>query len=237
MSKWVNGRARAIYGRPWKAVHATVWPPIMRVGDSSEYKFWRQIKPTSFRFQGSDTMAYYIFTIFSGIGFLLSILTAYVIYKSPNSPWAAMILVGWILSWNFLFFVDSIIWSDSNPADWWDGNIYCDINSRIKDAIMPGIPGATIGVLRFLANTMEQHVSQRAYNIFENNLVDFSLGVVFPIVITAVRLVAMPCRYQIWGVFGCTGIIDDSWPSILVWYLWPPVLSLVSALYAGSTSL
>ena len=141
----------------------------------------------------------YIFTISSGIGFVLSILTAYVIYKSPNSPWAAMILTAWVFSWNFLYFIDSIIWSGSNPEDWWDGNIYCDVTTRIKDAISPGIPGATIGVFRFLTNTVEQHVSQRTNSTFKNNIVDFVLGFIFPIIIAGVRLIVMPSRYQYLG--------------------------------------
>lgn len=181
-------------------------------------------------------MADYLFTLSSGVGFLLSLLTAYVIYKSPNSPRAATILTAWIFTWNLLYFVDSIVWSGSIPEDWWDGNIYCDINSRIKDAISPGIPGATIGVFRFLVSTVEQQVSQKANNTFQNNIVDFVLGVIFPIIVAGVRLIVMPSRYQIWGVSGCMSIVDDSWPSILVWYVWPPFLSVIAAIYAGISS-
>jgi len=181
-------------------------------------------------------MPNYLFTFFSGIGLLLSLFTAYIVYKSPNSPSAALILAGWIFSWNILFFTDSIIWSNSNPEEWWDGEIYCDIDSRIKDAIVIGVPGATIGALRFLSNIVDEHVSQKATSTFINNLIDITVGLIFPIVISGLRFIVMPARYRIIIVLGCTGVMDDSWPSILIWYIWPPGLSAVAAIYSGITS-
>jgi pheromone a factor receptor len=175
----------------------------------------------------------HIFTVLAGVGFLLNLFTAYVVYKSPNSPSAAFILVGWIFSWNVLHFTDSIIWSGGNAEDWWDGKIYCDIDSRIKDAICLGVPGAAIGAFRFLSITVEEHVSLKAES--GRNYTDVMVGLIFPIVITVLRLIVMPARYSIFPVLGCTGIIDDSWPSILIWYIWPPILSAVATIYAGTT--
>ena len=175
----------------------------------------------------------YLFTGLTGIGFLLTLFAAYVVCKTPNSPYAALILVGWICSWNLLYFTDSIIWSSENPEEWWDGKIYCDVNSRIKDAIALGVPAASIGAFRSLSNTVQEHVSQRATSAFRNNLLDITIGLIFPLLIAGLRVIVMPGRYYVVGVLGCVGMIDDSWPSILIWYIWPPLLSAVAAINAS----
>src|SRR5438874_2584550 len=82
-------------------------------------------------------MADYPFTIFSFIGVLLCIPPAYFNWKIPSRPWATLILIGWILVLDLLFFIDSILWSSEDTSTWWEGRFYCDINSRIKDAFSP----------------------------------------------------------------------------------------------------
>jgi pheromone a factor receptor len=170
----------------------------------------------------------YLFTIVSGTGSLLSVLTAYVNYKSPKNPPSAMIFAGWVFMGNFLSFLDSIIWAGSNPEEWWDGQIYCDISSRIKSEFSIGIPGASIGLCRFLAETtlqLSQEVNRGFFDIF--------FGLILPLLNSALKFTVSPTRYMISGVNGCTGVTDDSWPGIPLYYLWNPVLSIVAAIYAG----
>jgi pheromone a factor receptor len=71
------------------------------------------------------------FTVFSCIGFLLCIPLAYFNWKIPSRPLATSILIEWIFLLNLPYFSDSILWSDPNLANWWDGNVYCDINARL----------------------------------------------------------------------------------------------------------
>ena len=133
-------------------------------------------------------------------------------------------------------FLDSIIWANSNAREWWDGKIYCDITSRIKSAVPIGIPGAAIGLCRFLADTTAQHVSQQEVHKFKNNLIDLFFGIFLPLINTALKLIVTPSRYVISGVNGYTGITDDSRPAILLYYLWSPLLCFVAAGYAGIAS-
>src|SRR5579859_699881 len=72
------------------------------------------------------------FTVFSCIGFFLCLPPAYFNWKIPGRPWATLIFIGWICVFNGLSFIDSIIWSGPDPAEWWDGKIYCDIFSRVN---------------------------------------------------------------------------------------------------------
>lgn len=74
----------------------------------------------------------YYFTTATCIATLLCIPVTYFTFKSAGHPWAIVILIGWIFIGNLLMFLDSIIWSGGSPDDWWEGRIYCDINTRIR---------------------------------------------------------------------------------------------------------
>src|SRR2546423_11026319 len=117
-------------------------------------------------------MLNYFFTISSGVGTLLSAWTTYVTLKSAYGPHAARLQCIWITSYNLLLFVDSIIWSASDMETWWDGKIYCDINIKIKNMAVLGIPGAGIGLARFLKGIAEHQISEngvppRRYVLFD----------------------------------------------------------------------
>jgi pheromone a factor receptor len=175
------------------------------------------------------------FTIFSAIGFLICIPPAYFNWKIPSRPWATLIFIGWIFILNLLSFMDSIIWGGSNPDDWWDGQVYCDINSRIKSAFPIGVPGAAIGICRFLAQATDPDPSQTELksNIRKRNMIDLFLGVVLPVVNMGFKYIVNPSRYYIVGVAGCTGITQPTWAAVPLYELWSPLLSLVAAIYAG----
>lgn len=180
-----------------------------------------------------DSMPDYLFTISCAMGSLLSVLTVYVDHKSPENPPSAMILAGWLFIDNFLLFLDSIIWTTSNTDEWWDGKIYCNIASRIKLAFPIGIAGASIGLCRFLAQTTR--LNSQEVNRFQNKFIDIFLGLILPIINAALLFIVSPYRYAIRGINGCAGVVDWSWPSIPLYYLWSPVLSIVAAVYAGTS--
>src|SRR5271154_3137966 len=170
------------------------------------------------------------FTIFCGLGFILCIPPAYFNWKIPSRPWATLIFIGWIFIINFLAFLDSIIWSSTNPDDWWDGKVYCDIDSRIKSEFQIGLPAAGIGICRFLAdatNPDPAHTDLKHGRV-RRNIIDFSLGIGLPLINMALKMIVNPNRYGLVGVAGCSGVTDDSWPSILLYYIWCPILSSIA---------
>jgi pheromone a factor receptor len=176
----------------------------------------------------------YAFTIFSGIAVVLCVPSAYFYWKIPGRPWATLIFVGWIIIWNLIFFVDSIIWGGDNLQDWWDGEIYCDIDARIKDAFGTGLPGAAIGVCRFLADAANPDPSaiDVRQNMFRRNMIDLFIGVILPFLNLGLKFICEPSRYWIVQNLGCMGQIDISWPSFLVYIAWAPLLCLIAAAYA-----
>lgn len=176
----------------------------------------------------------YPFTVFSGIGFVLCIPPMYFNLKIPNRPWATLFLLGWIMILNLLYFIDSIIWRSTNPDTWWEGKVYCDINFRIKDMFFVGVLGASIGICRFLADATNPNPSQNdlRYSRLQRNAIDLFLSIILPLMIEAGLFAFQTSRYHVVGVQGCTGWIDYSWPSVLYYALWSPILSCIAAVYA-----
>jgi|SRR5277367_1763516 len=174
------------------------------------------------------------FTVFSGISFLLCIPPAYFNWKIPCRPWATLILISWIAILNLLYFFDSIIWSSTNTSDWWDGKGYCDVDARIKDMFEIGVPGAAIGVCRFLADATDLNpaYTDLRQTRFRRNMIDFFLGIILPLIIQGLKFLVEDSRYHIVGVNGCLGNVAHAWPSLLVYFLWVPGLIVVAALYA-----
>jgi pheromone a factor receptor len=136
---------------------------------------------------------------------------------------------------NGLSFADSIIWRDTNPYTWWDGKVYCDIVSRIKSEFNIGLPAAGVGVCRFLADATNPDPSYTdlKHTRFRRNMIDLFLGIGLPLINMGLKMIVNPTRYWIQGVEGCDGVTDLSWPSILLYHIWCPVLSSIAAIYSG----
>lgn len=135
--------------------------------------------------------------------------------------------------------MDSIIWSSEDIDTWWDGKVYCDIGSRVKSAFPIGVPGAAIGICRFLADATNPNPSQNdlQYTVFKRNMIDLFLGLILPLINMGLKYIVNPSRYWIVGVNGCTGITALTPASIPLYYLWSPVLSLIASIYAGTSTL
>lgn len=174
------------------------------------------------------------FTVFMFLGFLLAVECLYFISKTPGRPWATYILMTWVLLVNFFSFTDSVIWRGPDPSVWWDGKGYCDIVSRIKTEFPIGVCGAAIGISRFLAEATHPNPKQvdLRYNRMKRNIIDVVLGVALPLINAALRILVEPSRYYVMGVNGCTSITRTAWPAIPIYFLWVPLMTLVSAIYA-----
>lgn len=158
----------------------------------------------------------------------------YFTFRSAGHPWATVILIGWIFIENLLLCLDSIIWRGDSPEEWWEGQIYCDINSRIKSAFVIGVPGAAVGLCRFLADVTNPKIEpdQLQSTRWRRNVFDLTFGVILPLVNAGLKLLVMPARYAISGVHGCVGLTYPTWLSIPLYWGWTPILSLVAAVYA-----
>jgi pheromone a factor receptor len=176
------------------------------------------------------------FTVFSFLSMVLCIFPAYFNWKIPLRPWATLIIIGWIFIANLVCTLDSIIWRSNNTSSWWDGHVYCDIDARIKDMVVIGVPGAAVGICRFLADATNPDPSQKdlKHSRFRRNMIDLFLGVLLPVILEGLKYICEYSRYHIRGVNGCVGTIINSWPSIVVYIMWAPLLCLVTSVYSGT---
>lgn len=99
-----------------------------------------------------------------------------------------------------------------------------------------GIPGSLASIMRNLAMVLdtEKAVIMRTTSQRRKQLIiDFIFSFGFPIYMMAIHYVVQPSRYYIFAIAGCVVSFDDSWPTVVLMWIWPSVLSLVGVFYSG----
>ncbi|OCK84008.1 STE3-domain-containing protein [Lepidopterella palustris CBS 459.81] len=178
------------------------------------------------------------------VAILLPVLAAIVVILDiPPMIWhfkqrniAATSLVFWIIIRNIPSIINPIIWPRDNLADWWMGQGLCDVQVRLFVGGTIALPGALACIMRQLARVMDTKnivlASSRKDRVRETVLeILWCFG--FPLLITLVYYIVQPIRYFLWGISGCNPAFDSSWPSVALVTMWPPIISLVDAVYAG----
>ena len=153
--------------------------------------------------------------------------------KIQNSLWATRFLIGWIMVLNLLHFIESIIWASNYLSTWWDGKVYCDIGVRVKMMFILGVPGAFVGIYRFLGDIFDPNSSKRdlRQGLFKRNLIHSFLSFILPLLFAASGFLFEVSRYHIIGVRGCTADISVSVPSFVIHWMWNPILCLIAGAY------
>jgi pheromone a factor receptor len=154
--------------------------------------------------------------------------------KNRNLP--AACLVFWIMLDNLFNFVNALIWPTDDIASWWLGYGYCDVEVKLDLASALGTVGALACVMRSLARALDTEKgimgathAQRQRQWMVEMLLCFGL----PVYMIVIHYVVQPSRYYIFAITGCTPSFDDSWPSIVLVYIWPMIFCLVDAFYCG----
>ncbi|KAF8443509.1 pheromone A receptor-domain-containing protein [Terfezia claveryi] len=138
----------------------------------------------------------------------------------------------WIGMFNTISFLNAFIWSgDIFKA--WDGKVFCDIEIKFIIAAMTGEMGSIAACARNLANIMRDDlpvVKTRAEKR-RQLIIDllFCFGV--PVWMMSIHYVIQPGRYWLIEVIGCTPTVDNSWPSIVLVFIWPPISALAATYF------
>ncbi|KAI9700248.1 MAG: a-factor receptor [Candelina mexicana] len=155
-------------------------------------------------------------------------------YKNRNT--AACSLVFWIILVNFFNFANALIWPTDDTAHWYDGNVLCDIEVKLMGASNLGVVGALACIMRNLANVMDTDRTgliptrlQRRRQV----AVDLLLCFGGPMYMIIIHYIVQPNRYYIFAISGCTPSYDNSWPSIVLVFIWSPILCLLDTYYCG----
>jgi pheromone a factor receptor len=152
---------------------------------------------------------------------------------------AAGSLMAWIILLNLMCFINPLIWPRDNLDDWWDGNVFCDVQARIQVGAVVALASCTAMIMRRLARVMDTRnitvAPSRSTRVREKSLeILWCWG--YPIFMMVVYYIVQPVRYFIFGISGCYFAYDSSWPSLVVSYMWNPITMCVAAYYAGMLS-
>ena len=152
---------------------------------------------------------------------------------------AAWSMIAWVIISNIFLSVNPLIWPRDNVYEWWDGAVFCDIQARITVGGMVGLPCAVTCIIRKLANIMDtRHITMapRPARKSKENFLEVLWCWGFPAFIIVVYYIVQPIRYFIVGISGCVAAFDASWPSIIVVWVWQPIIMLFAGYYSCKTS-
>ncbi|KAF2488711.1 STE3-domain-containing protein [Lophium mytilinum] len=148
---------------------------------------------------------------------------------------AATSLVLWIIIMNLINVTNAIIWPRDNLAEWWDGNVLCDIESRLVIAAWVALPGGLACILRRLAKVLDTKnivvAPSRAHRIREL-IFDLLWCWVFPLLSMVMYYFVQTIRYFIYGIQGCGPGFHTSWASVVFVWIWPPIIDSFAAYYS-----
>ena len=154
--------------------------------------------------------------------------------KNRNLPAAS--LVFWVVLSNVFDTVNALIWPTDDVSNWWPGFVLCDVEVKLMLATTVGIPGGLACIMRNLALVLDTEGSYLAPTRAQRRkrlAFDFFLSIGMPIFSMAIHYVVQPNRYYIFQIAGCMTSLDDSWPTVILVWIWPPILCLICAYYGG----
>jgi pheromone a factor receptor len=157
-------------------------------------------------------------------------------WRNKNIP--ACFLIIWLSIFNLCSFVNSFLWpTDFDLFTGWEGGIYCDIQVKVMVAGFTGHLGAMAAIARNLAVILSDDAPViRTKSIRRKELYkDLGLCLAIPIFMMAVHYIVQPRRYILYTITGCTAVVDRSWPSIALIFIWPPITAIMAGYYAGKS--
>ena len=158
------------------------------------------------------------------------------IWHVKNRNLSAASLVFWIVLTLFFDFINALIWPKDDIANWFKGFILCDMEVKLMLGATVGLPGSLAAIMRNLAivlDTDKPVVLRSTAQSRRKLIIECFLSFGFPAYMMAIHYVVQPSRYYIYAIAGCVVSFDDSWPTVVLVWIWPTVLTLVGVYYSG----
>lgn len=93
---------------------------------------------------------------------------------------------------------------------------------------------AAFSIARFVARAVAPGMPQLSSNeIRRQNHIDLAICIGVPLLTMATHIVYQPNRYAISRTTGCAATYVVTWPTFVLWLIWPPLVAVVSAGYAS----
>lgn len=153
-----------------------------------------------------------------------------------NRNLGACALIVCLFTLNIFTFVNAIIWPNEDFASWWNGHGLCDLEAKLLWPLYTGIPCSIICITRSLASVLR--VDQANLRTTQRQrrrklCIDCMICFFVPFLQLILHGVIQPNRYFIVAIGGCAPSFDESWPTIIIMYMWPEVFAITLCCYCG----
>lgn len=130
--------------------------------------------------------------------------------------------------------INALTWPRFDPQTSFNGKILCDIEVKAYIGLTLAVLGAVASILRQMAVILDpNHMAltasptQRYIRIGLEGI----LCILLPLLVMATHYVVQSFRYGIAPLSGCIPIYDNSWMSVILQFVWPPLVCLLGTVY------
>ncbi|KIJ45903.1 hypothetical protein M422DRAFT_29555, partial [Sphaerobolus stellatus SS14] len=125
-----------------------------------------------------------------------------------------------------------------NAAAWSDNTdvklvVWCDITTKINVGFIVGAPAAAMCNLRVLERVTAQRRPDKSLDTRRERMIEVFLCIIFPLVFMALHYIVQGHRFDIFEVAGCRASFVMNWYALVLIWITPLLLALVSCTYAG----
>ncbi|CAG8660943.1 13807_t:CDS:2 [Cetraspora pellucida] len=176
-------------------------------------------------------MADYFFTAATCLAILLCIAPGIFYVQTRN--WGVVLMIFWVIATNSILFINSILWADDLDDK---APIYCLISTPIYVGANVGLL-ASISCMIYTLYTLiacPMIVTEQVKK--KQTVIDFSLIIGAPIVLTGFNYLVQTNKYGIRPVLGCFSVEYVNALFFLVHGIWPVIISIIGCYYAARTS-
>jgi pheromone a factor receptor len=173
------------------------------------------------------------FTVFSGIGFILSVVPLYWHLESWNVG-TCMYMI-WTAVACLVHFVNSIVWS-GNAINW--APAWCDIAIRIQLAVAVAWPACGLCIVRrlyYIASPTAVTTTRTEKR--REMIVDLLITIGIPVLQMILEYIVAGHRFNIYEDYGCAPATWDTHLSYILVWSWPLIIASISAGYGFLTIL
>ncbi|KAE8449135.1 hypothetical protein EG329_008519 [Mollisiaceae sp. DMI_Dod_QoI] len=170
---------------------------------------------------------------FALLGIFVTYLPLRSFWAHSNVPTVSIVIATNII--NLITFLNAIIWSNDDWASWWPGYGLCDVEALLRYPITIALASSLCGLSKGLADCLDTdnaRVHQTAAMRRRKLVLDILFCWGIPVLQMALHYVIQAGRFQIYPVFGCSDVIDNSWPTIVIIMIWCPIFTFVNMYYA-----
>ncbi|KAK9447626.1 GPCR fungal pheromone mating factor, partial [Limtongia smithiae] len=146
---------------------------------------------------------------------------------------AVMCLTGWVLLGASAMTLNSIFFGGDDVYAYWDGNILCDITTRVLLTCGMGIPLSILALSRSLSNIITStNVRMPTAELRRHELViELLISIALPLVFLVTYYVYQSHRYVLIQHTGCSFSVSYTWATLFMYLVWLPVIMVIACCY------